>query len=43
LSRANEDNGKQIAAIKANATNENAELNAALDAVDARQRATTTF
>jgi chromosome segregation ATPase len=43
LSRANEDIGKQIAAIKANATNENAELNAALDAVDARQRATTTF
>lgn len=33
----------QIDAIKANATNENAELNAALDAVDARQRATTTF
>jgi hypothetical protein len=43
LSRANEDIGKQIAVIKANTTNEDAELNALTDAVDARQRATTKF
>jgi hypothetical protein len=43
LSRANDDIGKQIAAIKANTTNEDAELNALTDAVDARQRATTKF
>jgi len=43
LSRANEDNGKQIAAIKANSTNEDAELNALTDAVDERQRTTARF
>lgn len=43
LSRANDDIGKQIAAIKANTTNEDAELNALTDAADARQRATTKF
>jgi hypothetical protein len=43
LSAANADIGKQIAAIKANATNEDAELNAAVDAADARQRATAKF
>jgi hypothetical protein len=43
VSRANDDIGKQIAAIKANTTNEDAELNTALDAVDARQRSTARF
>lgn len=43
LSAANAEIGKQIASIKANTTNEDAELNALSDAADARQRATTKF
>jgi hypothetical protein len=43
LSAENNAIGEQIKSIKANTTNEDAELNAALDAVDARQRSTARF
>ena len=43
LSAENNAIGEQIKSIKANTTNEDAELNALTDAADARQRATTKF